>query len=285
MAEVHEEALISREGQPALASSLGAKRSGRAATKLDNLFVLAAVLAYTFGWGPTFGNQAVGFYVTGPILIVTVSLLWLLCERVVSLKGRWVVSDGWLCSLTQGDVLILLLAILNSPLLHIPLLVAVVIWGFVSGIAWLRGRRAGADDWFHRAAIFASFVAIMIGDEASKVWLYSGAVGTSPSPLTHAGFHQFLDGAVGVSCTLLLLFLAWKSLRQGQGWAVSVLWVSGFPAAALAGWAAVVSVINQHDYGDLHTYAWLLSMFWMLSVLSAVRGLALQPRTPSTEDG
>ena len=286
MSEVHQEALISREGQPSSANSTVAKRSGRAATKLDSLLVLAAVLAYTFGWGPMLEVPGVGaVIIVGVVIIVAVSLLWLLFEQVVPLKGRWVASDGWLRMFTKGDMLILLLAILNGPLLHIPLFVAVVIWGLVSGIAWLRGQRAGADDCFHRAAIFASFVALMIGEEASKVWLYSGAVGISPSPLTHAGFHQFLDGAIGVSCTLLLLLLAWTTLRQGQGWAVAVWWVSGFPAAALAAWAAVLAVLNQRDYGDLHTYAWLLTIFWVLSVLSAIRGLALQRRPPSTKDG
>lgn len=85
-----------------------------------------------------------------------------------------------------------------------------------------------------------------------------------------------------MSCILLLL--AWTGVRQGQGWAVAVWWVSAFPAAALAGWAAVVAVLNQLDYGYLHTYAWLLTIFWVLSVLSAIRGLALQPRAPSTEN-
>lgn len=284
MSEVHQEALISRMGQPTLANSTGVKRSGKTATKLDSLLLLSAVLAYIFGGGPVLGNEGVGFYPTGLIIIVAVTLLWLLCERVVPLKNRWVASEGWLHTLTKGDVLILLLALLNSPLLHIPLLVAVVIWGFVSGLAWLRGQRASADDWFHRAAIFASFVAIMIGDEASKVWLYGGAT-DAPSPLTHAGYHQFLDGSIEVSGTLLLLLLAWTFLRQGKGWAVAVLWVSTFPVAALAGWAAVVALINQRVYGDLHTYAWLLTIFWVLSVLSAIRGLALQPRAPSMEDG
>ncbi len=208
MSEVHEEALISWEGPPSSVNSTVAQRSGRTATKLDSLLVLAAVLAYTFGWGPMLEVPGVGaVIIVGVVIIVAVSLLWLLFEQVVPLKGRWVASDGWLRMFTKGDMLILLLAILNGPFLHIPLLVAVVIWGLVSGIAWRRGQRAGADDWFHRAAIFASFVALMIGEEASKVWLYSGAVGTSPSPLTHAGFHQFLDGAIGVSCTLLLLLL------------------------------------------------------------------------------
>ena len=255
------------------------------ATKLDNLLLLATVLAYAFGWGPLLGNEGVGYYMSGLIIMGAVSLLWLLCERVLPLQGRWVASEGWLRTLTRGDVLILLLALLNSSLLHIPLFVAVVIWGFASGLAGLRSQRASADDWFHRTAIFASFVAIMIGDEASKVWLFSGAVGSSPSPLTHAGFHQFLDGSIEVSCTLLLLFLAWIPLRQGQGWAVAVWWVSAFPAAALAGWAAVVTLLNQRDYGYFHTYAWLLTIFWVLSVLCAIRGLALQPRAPSTEDG
>jgi hypothetical protein len=40
-----------------------------------------------------------------------VSLLWLLFERIVALKGRWVASDGWLRTLTKGDVLILLLVL------------------------------------------------------------------------------------------------------------------------------------------------------------------------------
>jgi hypothetical protein len=120
MSEVHEEALISRVGQPTSTNAPAAQRSGRTATKLDNLLVLAAVLAYTFGWGPILGNQDVGFYTTGLIILVAMSLLWLLFERVVPLKGRWVASDGWLRTLTKGDVLILLLALLNSTLLHIP---------------------------------------------------------------------------------------------------------------------------------------------------------------------
>ncbi len=198
MSEVHQEALISREGQLSSANSTVAKRSGRVATKLDSLLVLAAVLAYIFGWGP------VGVY-TGAVIIVAVSLLWLLCEPVV-------------------------------------------VWASVSGLAWLRGQRASADDWFHRAAIFASFVAIMISEEASKIWLYSGATG-APSPLTHAGFHQFLDGSIEVSCVLLFLLLAWTDLRQGQGRAIAVLYVGGLPVAALAAWAAAVAIINQRDYG------------------------------------
>jgi len=241
MSEVHQEALISREGQLSSANSTVAKRSGRVATKLDSLLVLAAVLAYIFGWGP------VGVY-TGAVIIVAVSLLWLLCERVVPLKGRWVASDGWLGALTQLDVLILLGALFLSTLHEILLLLAVVVWASVSGLAWLRGQRASADDWFHRAAIFASFVAIMISEEASKIWLYSGATG-APSPLTHAGFHQFLDGSIEVSCVLLFLLLAWTDLRQGQGRAIAVLYVGGLPVAALAAWAAAVAIINQRDYG------------------------------------
>ena len=220
----------------------------------------------------------------GVVIIVAVALLWLLIERVVPLQGRWVASNGWLGALTKLDVLIMLGALFVSTLHEILLLLAVVVWASVSGLAWLRGRRASADDWFHRAAIFASFVAIMIGEEASKVWLYGGATG-APSPLTHAGFHQFLDGSIEVSCVLLLLLLAWTGLRQGQGWAIAVWYVSGFPAAALATWAAVVAIVNQRDYGYLHAYVWLLAMFWAISVLSAARGLALQPRVASTEAG
>jgi len=240
--------------------------------------LLAAVLAFTFGWGPF------GVY-TGAVIIIAVSLLWLLCERVLPLQGRWIASEGWLRALTKRDVLILLGALFLSMLQELlPLLAVVLVWAFVSGLAWLYGRRASADGWFHRAAIFASFVAIMIGEEASKVWLYGGATG-APSPLTHAGFHQFLDGSIEVSCVLLLLLLAWTGLRQGQGWAIAVWYVSGFPAAALATWAAVVAIVNQRDYGYLHAYVWLLAIFWAVSVLSAARGLALQPRVASTEAG
>jgi hypothetical protein len=218
----------------------------------------------------------------GVVIIVAVSLLWLLGERIIPLKGHWVASDGWLRTLTKLDVLILLGALFLSTLHEILLLVAVVVWAYVSSLAWLRGRRASADDWFHRAAIFASFVAIMVAEESSKIWLYSGGVGISPSPLTHAGFHQVLDGSIEVSCVLLLLLLAWTSLRQGHSWAIAVLLVSGLPAAALASWAAAVAIINQRDYGYLHVYAWLLTVLWVLSVLSAVRGLALQRRASAS---
>ena len=284
MSEVHQEALLSPQGQPALANSPEATRSGRTATKLDCLLLLAAVLAYTFGGGPLLGTDAVGFVPSSLLSIVAVSLLWLGGEQVVARNDRWVVSPGWLRTLTQGDVLILLLALLNSLLLHLPLLVAVLIWGVAAGLARLRGQRASADDWFHRAALFASFAALMIGDEAAKVWLFSGAVGDAPSPLTHAGFHQVLDGATGISCTFLWLLLAWTGLRRGHGWAVVVWGVSAFPAAALAAWAASVALLNQRDYGYLHPYAWLLPIFWGLTMLSAMRGLALQPRAPSTVD-
>jgi hypothetical protein len=47
---------------------------------------------------------------------------------------------------------------------------------------------------------------------------------------------------------------------------------------------SIFSLVYPND-GDLHTYAWLLSIFWVLSVLCAIRGLALQRRPPSTKDG
>lgn len=265
------------------ANSTSPRPTEHTATKLDTLLVLAAVLAYTVGWGPMLGITG-GYVYTGVgvVIIVAVSLLWLLGERIIPLKGHWVASDGWLRTLTKLDVLILLGALFLSTLHEILLLMAVVVWAYVSSLAWLRGRRASADDWFHRAAIFASFVAIMVAEEASKIWLYSGAVGISPSPLTHAGFHQVLDGSIEVSCVLLLLLLAWTSLRQGQSWAIAVLLVSGLPAATLAAWAAAIAIINQRDYGYLHVYAWLLTVLWVLSVLSAVRGLAFQRRASAS---
>ena len=284
MAEVHQDAGLSPQSPRPGANAPEVTRSGRTATKLDCLLLLAAVLAYTFGGGPLLGTDAGGFVPSSLLSIVAVGLLWLVCEQVVPRNAHWVVSPGWLRSLARGDVLILLLALLNSLLLHLPLLVAVLIWSGVAVLARLRGHQARAADWFHRAALFASFAALMIGDEAGKVWLFSGAVGEAPSPLTHAGFHQVLDGATGVSCTLLWLLLAWTGLRRGEGWAVAVWGVSALPAAALAGWAAGVALLNQRDYGYGHTSAWLLPIFWGLSVLSALRGLALQRRAPATAD-
>jgi hypothetical protein len=237
-----------------------------------------ALLAFAFGWAPI-----PDFAETGVAIVVGVALLWLLVEWRFPLKRLWGSSSGWLPALTKGDVLILLFALWSSVFVFLPLFVAVLGWGIV---AWRTGRlgpRAEADEWFHRSALLTSFVAMTIAAEAAKIWLYSGASG-APSPLDHAGFHQFLNGAVGVSCALLFLILAWTALREGQRGAVAALVVGGFPVVALAGWAAAVAIVNQRDYGYMHPYVWLLGVFWVLGVLSAVRGLALQSRAHFTQD-
>lgn len=278
MSEVCEQALVAGEGQLSSANSTPARRLETTATKLDSLLVLTAAVAFAFGWAPILDSPEIGVAIT-----VTVSLLWLVLEHFVPFKEFRGTSDGWLRAFTKGDALILLFALLSSVLLFLPLLVAVIIWAFVTWRARRHDQPSGADEWFHRSAILTSFVAIMVAAEAAKAWLYGMPAGVY-SPLFHEGFHQFLDGAIGVSCALLFLLHAWTSLRTGQGSAVATLVLGGFPTAALAGWAAAVALINQRDYGSLHTYAWLLVVFWVLGIFCAVRGLTSQRRAAS-QDG
>ena len=273
MSDIHVEVPAAPVAPAARLVRLG--RFARPATTLDTLLLLLALLAFMFGVGPTVGNDVVSYYSSSVLLVGGVLLLWIVCEwaGVVPLSGHgWIASPGWLRTFTQADVLLLLLVLLNSSLLHLALLAALVIWTGIAGISSLRGRRISADAWFHRAATFASFMAIMVANEASKIWLYSGALGVPPSPLNHWGFHFVLDGSIEVSCVLLLFLLAWTGVRAGQGRAIALLLVASLPAAALAGWAAAVSILNQQDYGYEHTYAWLLTLCWVLTLVSAVRG-------------
>jgi hypothetical protein len=241
---------------------------------------VAALLAYAFGWAPIRG-----FAESGVAAVVGVALVWLLVERRYSLPGFWGNTAGWLPALTKTDVLILLFALWSSILLFFPLLAAVTGRGIVVWWNGRRGRHGDADAWFRRAAHLTSFVALMIAAEAAKIWLYYGAGGGPPSPLVHAGFHYFLDGAAGVSCALLFLILAWTAVREGRRDGVVALLVAGLPVAALAGGAAAIALINQRDYGYMHPYAWLLSVFWVLAAFCALRGLALQSRASETMEG
>jgi hypothetical protein len=280
MSETREEVLVTREGTSVSVRPGAASRSSGIATTIDSLLVLAALLAFAFGWTPVTGPPEQGVAV-----VVGVALLWLLLEWRFPLPGFWGASAGWLPALTKTDVLVLLFALWSSLLLFLPLLVAVVAWVLVGWVA-RRGRRVVADAWFHRSALLTSFAAFTIAAQAAKVWLYSGPGGDGPpSPLDHAGFHQLLNGAIGVSCALLFLVLAWTALREGQRGSVAALLVSGLPVAVLDGSAAAIALINQRDYGYMHPYAWLLSVFWVLAAFSALRGLALQSRASVAMEG
>src|SRR5205807_675864 len=135
--------------------------------------------------------------------------------------------------------------------------------------------------WFHWAALLTSFLAIEVGAEAVHIWLSAGEHGGPPSPLTHIGFHESTDGGIIVSCALLLLLLAWWPVRQRQAWGIAVLVSAAFPTALLSAWAVAGAWLNQRPYGYEDTYAWLLVLFWLLGVLSAVWGLLLQRRAAS----
>jgi hypothetical protein len=250
-------------------------RAARKATPLDLLFVLAAVLTFSFGWGPIVGIPAV-------FVVVAAGLLWLGIEEVAQWLGLRVSRSDWI-SLSRIDVAILLAALFVSSWKNILLFVVVPLWLIVAALALLRIWRISADGWFHWAARLTSFMAIEVGAEAARIWLFAGENGGPSSPLTHIGFHESTDGGIVVSCVLLLLLLAWGPVRQRQAWGVTVLISAGFPIALFSTWAVAGAWLNQRPYGYEDVYAWLLVLFWLLGVLSAVWGLVLQRRAASVK--
>ena len=154
----------------------------------------------------------------------------------------------------------------------------VVVWLLVEAVLWMRRLRSGASGLFLRAAVFTSMMALEVNEEASKVWLYGGGNDQPPSPLTHAGFHAFIDGGIETSLVILLLLLAWFPVRKGNSWAVVALGVAGLPAAFTGGLAAAIALANQRFYGYAHPYAWLIALFWLLGTLFAVWGLLLKKK-------
>jgi hypothetical protein len=273
MSEIDKDTLIASDVSLLPVSVKLPGRAARMATPLDLLFVLAAVLAFSFGWEPILGMSAVS-------IVVVVALLWLGIEEVAQWLGLRVSMGGWI-SLTKVDVVILLAALFVSTLKEILLFVVIPAWLIVAVLALLRIWRTSADGWFHWSALLTSFMAIDVGAEAARIWLSAGENGGSPSPLTHIGFHESIDGGITVSCVLLLLLLAWWPVRQRQAWGVAVLVSAAFPTALISGWAVAVALLTQRSYGYEDSYAWLLVVFWLLGVLSAVWGLMLQRRAAS----
>lgn len=270
MSEIDKDTLIARDVLP---SSQSVKQPGliaRKATPLDLLFVLAAVLVSSFGWGRVLGVSTV------PI-VVAAALFWLGIEEVAQWLGLRLSMGGWI-GLTKVDVVMLLAAIFISIWNNLLLLVVIPVWSIMAALALLHIWRISADGWFHWAALLTSIMAIEVGAEASRIWLSAGDNGGPPSPLTHIGFHESIDGGIAVSCVLLLLLLAWWPVRQRQAWGIAVLVSAAFPTAIISGCAAVVALFNQRPYGYEDSYAWLLVVFWLLGVLSAVWGLVLQRR-------
>jgi hypothetical protein len=176
--------------------------------------------------------------------------------------------------------------------IDVVLFLAVIGWLVMVTIAWLRGTRVGAEGWYHRTIILTLLIAVEMSAEISKIWLYGGGYGGMPTPLDHIGFHHLLDGGIGWSCILLVLLLAWlpatvwtpssqapltwQPLHQSQFWLLAALLTATLPAAIIGGWAAYVALSHQRDYGYLHSFAWLLALFWYLSALSAMRCFTLQ---------
>lgn len=280
MAELSSTSPVSSASSPTALDSTPSRQAPRMATMLDLLLVLAAVLVSTFRWSPIQSIPSI-------IILVAIVLLCLLLEEIVRVVAHRVAPIGWSGTLTKGDVLILLVALLIKTLSAgwiISLAVGgLILWSGLALLFWLRGQRVGADGWFHRAALLTSLVAIAVSVEMTTIWLTEDGLGGPPSPLTHGGFHVSLDGGIGISCILLVLILAWIPVRKGQSWGMLALLVALLPAAFTYALAAVVALVNGRVYGFADPAAWLLPVFWLLSVGSAIRGFLLKTRTSSAE--
>jgi hypothetical protein len=145
---------------------------------------------------------------------------------------------------------------------------AVIGWLIAMIVVWRRGIRVGVDGWYHRATILTAFVAAGVSAEISKIWLYGGCDGRwdcvdVATSLNYIGFHHLLDFGIGVSCILLVLWLAWipaiawapsstapfswQPVHWSQLWFLAAVLAATLPAATIAGWAAYLAISHQNE--------------------------------------
>ncbi len=84
----------------------------------------------------------------------------------------------------------------------------------------------------------------------------------------HDNFHIVEEAGFSLMAVVLLLFVAWTSLRKGEPSGVVVLVVAGLPVGVLPPLAYQV-------FGPWHSYVLYLPVLWLVSVAAGGAGLAV----------
>jgi len=145
-----------------------------------------------------------------------------------------------------------------------------------------RGRRPDAERWLRGAAILTSALAGAVFFQAGRD--AGSAFGTLPVGV-QAGFHLMVAGGLGLMLSVLVFYLGWKPVRQGERWALAALLVGGVPALAVIGVAIGAELVDwRHTYGHIHDSVWMLPALWLSATGALARGLALK-RGPLDGEG
>jgi hypothetical protein len=128
------------------------------------------------------------------------------------------------------------------------------------------------------AAVLTSLLGVLILVLATELTYF--AVSNPPtsrfSDAAHDGFHIVEEGGFSVMGAALLLFMAWRSVWNGELWGFWALLIAGLPAAALP-------PLAYQEFGPWHVYVWFPAVVWLLSLATYAAGLLLQREKPHQE--
>ena len=123
------------------------------------------------------------------------------------------------------------------------------------------------------ATVMTSVLAILIVYLAGELAYFAlgdpfaGRLGVT----VHDNFHIVEESGFSLMGGVLLLFLAWTSVRAGEPFGIGVLVIAGLPAV-------VLPLVAYRVFGPWHDYVVLPVVVWLLAVVSAATGLILKER-------
>ncbi len=126
---------------------------------------------------------------------------------------------------------------------------------------------------FFCAAVLTSILAAEILELSAELTYYviSDPPIVRSGDAAHSDFHIMVEAGFSLMGAVLLLFLAWSSLRKGETRGFWVLLVAGLPTA-------VLPPLAYQLLGPWHAYVLYPPVLWLLSVAAAGAGLFIRYR-------
>ncbi len=194
--------------------------------------------------------------VAGVVLSLAVAM-WVRLKIGVVIQGAGIATGG------------LFLTLLGSfSFVAIAFLLWFVLDAVRHGLGW-----GDSDRWFRRAMIAMILLAYALAAEIHKLWQFGGGTGEQPTTATHVGFHELLDGSIGVMAVGLLFLLAWFPTRRGERWALyAVVTCAAVPAAAV-GSSLLTAPQAKYVHGHVIEELWglLIPVAWLLTLGCSLR--------------
>jgi len=139
--------------------------------------------------------------------------------------------------------------------------------------------KVGPVGWLSTAAFLGTPLAADIGFQGSGD--YGTALGVdflrASYEVSHLAFHPSVTGGFALILALLLLYIFWKPLKSGDGWAFMATAAVGLLDLLLLV-APIGRELSPHSYGHAHPSVWLIPLLWFVSLAAAACGLRLNAR-------